>query len=58
MARTPDRLSLRGAIDAKCRDCIYDELEPGSWRRQVAACTVTACPLHPVRPITYSTRPL
>lgn len=45
------RLSLREAIDAKCKACIYDEAEPGRWRQQVAACTVTSCPLHPVRPL-------
>ena len=47
------RPSLRAAIDAKCKSCIYD---PGSrglgaWREQVAACSSTNCPLHPVRPL-------
>lgn len=41
--------SLRSAIDAKCKDCIYDDLERGRWREQVDACTVTECPLHAVR---------
>jgi hypothetical protein len=41
--------SLRASIDAKCRDCIYDDAEPGGWRQQVEACTVTACPLYEVR---------
>lgn len=45
------RLSLREAVDAKCRECIYDELEPGRWKQQVAACTATSCPLYPVRPL-------
>jgi hypothetical protein len=46
------RLSLRAAIDAKCKDCIYD---PGSgnggWREQVAGCCSSNCPLHSVRPL-------
>lgn len=46
------RLSLRAAINAKCRSCIYD---PGSgngtWREQVEACTSGNCPLHPFRPL-------
>ena len=44
--------SLRAAVNAKCRSCIYD---PGSgngtWREQVEACTSGNCPLHPFRPI-------
>lgn len=43
-------LSLREAVNAKCRDCIYDELEPGRWRQQVAACTMVHCPLYALRP--------
>ena len=46
------RLSLRQAVDAKCKDCIYD---PGSgnggWREQVAGCSSSNCPLHCVRPL-------
>ena len=41
--------SLRRAINAKCRDCIYDNAEPGTWRAQVRACTIEDCPLWPVR---------
>lgn len=43
-------VSLRKAIDAKCKDCVYDELERGGWRQQVEACTCTACPLFACRP--------
>ena len=42
--------SLRKAIDAMCKDCTYDELDKGTWRQQVAACTIKRCPLHSVRP--------
>lgn len=49
--------SLRAAVNAKCRSCIYD---PGSgngtWREQVEACTSSNCPLHPFRPISGAKR--
>ena len=42
---------MRAAIDAKCIDCSYDpQCGGGSWRQQIAACTVTLCPLWPYRP--------
>jgi len=44
------RRSLRAAIDNKCRDCIYDQHSPGTWREQVAGCPVVDCPLWPYRP--------
>ena len=44
--------SLRAAVNAKCRSCIYD---PGSgngtWREQVEACSSSNGPLHPFRPL-------
>lgn len=44
------RPSLRAAIDAKCKECIFDPVEDGTWRQQVEACLARACPLYPVRP--------
>ncbi len=44
-------MSLRKAINDKCRDCSYDPYGKGNWRQQVTACTVTTCPLWPVRPV-------
>ena len=47
-----------------CKDCAYDELDKGTWRQQVAACTIKRCPLHSVRPVgdhnnsTYLTKKL
>lgn len=38
------------AINGMCRSCTYDPHQPGTWRQQVAACSVIACPLWPVRP--------
>lgn len=44
--------SLRGAINAFCRACIYDPHNgDGTWRQQVGACTSEKCPLFPVRPL-------
>lgn len=45
-------MSLRQAINAKCKDCTYDPVAPGTWRQQVTLCSVTVCPLWPVRPKT------
>ena len=46
------RPSLRAAIDAKCKSCIYDPGSGnGSWREQVQACSSANCPLHPLRPL-------
>jgi len=42
--------SLRSAINAKCRECIYDKHGVGNWRQQVSACLVTKCALWVVRP--------
>ena len=44
-------MSLRAAINAKCKECIYDPVSgKGTWRQQVEACTAPSCPLYPVRP--------
>jgi hypothetical protein len=44
-------MSLRAAINAKCKDCIYDPLSGlGHWRQQVTLCAIKTCPLWPVRP--------
>jgi len=40
---------LRGKIDAKCCECIYDPYQEGTWRKQVENCTSMACPLFPIR---------
>jgi hypothetical protein len=46
------RPSLRQAINAFCKECIFDkECGLGSWRVQVHACTAKRCPLYPVRPL-------
>lgn len=45
------RASFRKPVDDKCKDCIYDDKLPGTWRQQVANCTVTTCALWPIRPL-------
>ena len=47
---------LRASINAKCKDCIYDNLGEGNWRQQVSACTSEDCPLYAVRPISSPKR--
>ena len=51
------RRSLRSAVNAMSKSCIYD---PGSgngaWREQVQACSSGNCPLHPVRPVPVKAR--
>lgn len=49
---TVKKLSLRQAINAHCKSCVYDPKSGlGTWRQQVEGCTVTCCELYPVRPI-------
>jgi len=44
-------MSLRKAINAKCKDCIYDPHSgSGNWRQQVEACAIKSCSLWPYRP--------
>ena len=44
-------MSLRAAINAKCRDCIVDPAASGSAAVQVELCACYACPLWPVRAV-------
>ena len=48
------RSSLRAAINNKCRSCIFDEENVGSWLVQVTLCSCKDCPLYSVRPVTKS----
>ena len=52
--RRPERpvISLRKAINHKCKECLYDPCAVGlgPWRMQVEACTSSQCPLFEVRP--------
>ncbi len=46
------RKSLRGAINAHCKSCIYDREAAGTWLAQVTLCSVHKCELWDVRPTT------
>ena len=43
-------MSLRKAINQKCKDCTYDFASKGTWRQQVTLCSVKSCALYDVRP--------
>ena len=46
------RPSLRSAINAMCKSCLYDPGNGnGGWREQVGGCSSSNCALHPVRPL-------
>lgn len=47
-------MSLRAAINAKCRECVYDPKAGGTWRAQVQACSCADCPLWTHRPRTLA----
>ena len=51
MSKKSIRPSLRAAINANCKDCVFDSTESGTWRKQVENCPVKACSLYPVRPV-------
>ena len=44
--------SLRGAINAHCKSCVYDPKAPGTWLAQVSCCACSDCKLFEVRPTT------
>lgn len=43
------------AIEAKCKDCCYDELDKGTWREQVERNDCGDCPLREWKPKTIAT---
>lgn len=44
-------MSRAAAINAKCRDCIYDPKSGlGTWRQQTEGCAIRSCALWPYRP--------
>jgi len=58
IAREAGKAGLRGRINAKCIECIYDPSCEGcgNWRQQITACTDPRCPLYEVRPISKPKR--
>ena len=51
-------MSLRKAVNAKCRQCTYDPFDAGTAAQQIAVCIDSDCPLHPVRPLTTTRLPI
>ena len=49
MEKTLTRPSLRAAINAMCRQCVYDPLAKGSCLQQIIECAIADCPLYPLR---------
>ena len=47
-------MTRQQAIDAKCKECTFDDLADGTWRMQVEQCELTGCALHPYRPVSRS----
>jgi hypothetical protein len=44
------RLTRQQAINAFCKECIYDPACAGTWKQQTEACTSPECVLYPYRP--------
>ena len=43
-------MSMRKAINDKCKSCGHDDHAPGTWREQIAQCSVISCALWSLRP--------
>ena len=49
MTETIKRPSIRAAINAMCKACLYDPGAGGSCLQQIIECSAVDCPLYPVR---------
>jgi len=49
-------ITLRAAINDKCRECVFDRHGPDPWRQQAEAYTAISCPLYSVRPTALTSR--
>ena len=50
-------MTRQKAIEAKCKECIYDPLDDGTWRQQVEGCDLVDCSLWEYRPKSRSKMP-
>ena len=58
IAKEAGKPGLRGKVNAKCIECIFDsEGGGGSWRKQVQDCTAVSCPLFSVRALSDTSTP-
>ena len=46
-------MTRQKAIEAKCKECTYDELDEGTWRQQVERCDITDCAFNFIYCISY-----
>ena len=44
-------MTRQQAINQKCRECVYDDQDDGTWRQQVERCDLSDCALYEFRPI-------
>lgn len=42
--------TLRAAVNAHCKGCIYDPLAGGTWLQQIDSCEITKCEMYEWRP--------
>lgn len=47
--------SYKKSVENYCKECVYDPVVEGSWRKQVEQCGCVDCPLYEVRPKTMAT---
>jgi len=47
-------MTRQQAIEAKCKDCIYDPEVDGTWRQQAERCELVECSLWMFRPKSHS----
>ncbi len=50
-------MTRQQAIEAKCKDCIYDPEVEGTWRMQIETCELIDCALWEYRPKSRSKTP-
>jgi len=51
ISREANKPGMRGKVNAKCIECIYDDIGGnGTWRNQVENCASDSCPLYSIRP--------
>jgi len=51
-----NKKSRKKAVELMCRDCIYDDAEAGTWRKQAEECPARGCPLWNFRPVSRTER--
>ena len=50
------KAGMRKRINDNCKECIYDEMDEGTWRMQVSRCTIKRCQFWDIRAKSASTK--